>query len=177
MVRRSSRIFRSGASLLLGALLLVPMTQQKGCDKGAPAKSTAPPTGEFDAAAAERTVRRQVEDLRVALESKQVTGVMRTIDTAGISGYTAFEDQISSLLDSTTELGLFFRSANVQVKPAEGPDKPARAQAIVDAEMVYSLKAGPTQQKRKTGQLQMDLVQGEMGWRFVKIEPRSFFTP
>ncbi len=179
MKRTRTRLARGGASLLLGALLLVPTTQQKGCDKGSagskPASAT--PAGEWDAAAAERTVRRQVEDLRLAFESKQTSGVMRAVDPNGLSAYAGFEDQISNLMDSTSELRLFFRSANVQVHAAAGKDKPATAQALVDAEMVYSLKSAPTQQKRKTGQLQMDLAQGDAGWRFVKIEPRSFFTP
>jgi hypothetical protein len=152
--------------------------QQKGCDqKSAAGKPAAQPAGEWDAAAAERTVRRQVEDLRLAFESKQTSGVMRAVDPNGLSAYAGFEDQITSLMDSTSELRLFFRAANVQVRGPAGPDKPATAQALVDAEMVYSLKAAPAQQKRKTGQLQMDLVQGDAGWRFVKIEPRSFFMP
>ncbi|MBI1750949.1 MAG: hypothetical protein HY234_04515 [Acidobacteria bacterium] len=177
MSSRPAGFFRSGTSLLLGALLLVPTMQQKGCDKGATGKPSATPAGEFDASAAERTVRRQVEDLRLAFESKQTRGVMRAVDPTGLSAYAGFEDQISNLMDSTSELRLFFRAANVQVRAAQGPDKPAMAQAFVDAEMVYALKSSPTQQKRKTGQLQLELVQGEMGWRFVKIEPRSFFTP
>ena len=179
MSRRHSLISRSSTSLFLGLLLLLPATQQKGCDKTG--KGTTQPTpaatSESDPRVAERTVRSQIENLRLAFESKMARGVMREIDPAGLSAYGAFEDQISNLMDATTELRVFFRSANVQVRRAEGPDKPARAQAVVDAEMVYSLKANPTQQKRKTGQLQMDLVMGELGWRFVKIEPRSFFTP
>lgn len=177
MFSRHARISPPGASLLLGALLLMPMMQQKGCDQKGAATPGATPTGEFDATAAERAVRRQVEDLRLALESKQTSGVMRAVDPNGLSAYAGFEDQITNLMDSTSELRVFFRSANVQVRAPAGPDKPAMAQALVDAEMVYSLKSAPTQQKRKTGQLQMDLTQGEAGWRFVKIEPRSFFTP
>ena len=177
MFFRHSRVFPSGASLFLGALLLMPTMQQKGCDQKSAAKPSATPAGEFDAAAAERAVRRQVEDLRQAFESKQTTGVMRAVDPNGLSAYAGFEDQVTNLMDSTSELRIFFRSANVQVHAPAGPDKPATAQASVDAEMVYSLKSAPTQQKRKTGQLQMDLAQGDAGWRFVKIEPRSFFTP
>ncbi len=179
MIPINARIFPSATSLLLGALLLAPTMQQKGCDKGATTAKppSATPAGEFDAAAAERAVRRQVEDLRSAFESKQTSGVMRAVDPNGLSAYSGFEDQISNLMDSTSELRLFFRSANVQVRAPAGAGKPATAQAMVDAEMVYSLKASPTQQKRKTGQLQMDLVQSDAGWRFVKIEPRSFLTP
>jgi hypothetical protein len=101
---------------------------------------------------------------------------MRAVDPTGLRVYPAFEGQISSRMDSTSELRLFFRSANVQVHAGSGADKPATAQALVDAEMVYALKTSPTQQKHKTGQLQMDLVQSDAGWRFVKIEPHSFFT-
>ena len=176
MKPRLSRTFPGAASLLMGALLLFPTMQQKGCDQNAP-KPPATPAGEFDSATAERDVRRQVDDLRLAFESKQTRGVMRAVDPTGLSAYPAFEDQISNLLDSTSELRLFFRSANVQVRAGSGADKPATAQALVDAEMVYALKTSPTQQKRKTGQLQMDLVQSDVGWRFIKIEPRSFFTP
>jgi hypothetical protein len=177
MTRPQSRFSRSGASLLLGALLLAPAMQQKGCDQKGAATPSATPAGEFNSAAAERDVRRQIEDLRVAFESKQTRGVMRAIDPTGISAYSSFEDQISSLMDSTSELRLSFRSANLQVRAGSGTDKPATAQAAVDAEMVYSLKSSPAQQKRKTGKLQMDLVLGEAGWRFTKLEPRSFFTP
>lgn len=175
MTRSPSHIFRSGASLLLGALLLVPTLQQKGCDQNAP-KAPPTPAGEFDAAKAERDVRRQVEDLRLAFESKQTTGVMRALDPTGLSAYSAFEDQVTNLVNSTTELRMFFRSASVQVHAATA-GKPAMAQAMVDAEMVYSLKASPTQQKRKSDRLQMDFELGESGWRFTKLEPRSFFTP
>ncbi len=176
MIPRRIGMLPSATSLLLGALLFMPAIQQKGCDQSAP-KTPATPAGEFDSAAAERDVRRQVEDLRLAFESKQTRGVMRAVDPTGLSAYSAFEDQITNLMDATSELRLFFRLANVQVRPPAGPDKPATAQALVDAEMVYALKASPTQQKRKTGQLQMDLEQGEVGWRIVKLEPRSFFTP
>jgi len=175
MTRSPSPIIRGGASLLLGALLLVPTLQQKGCDQNAP-KAPPTPAGEFDASKAERDVRRQVEDLRLAFESKQTNGVMRALDPTSLSAYSAFEDQITNLMDSTSELRLFFRSANVQVRAATA-GKPAMAQAMVDAEMVYSLKSSPTQQKRKTDRLQMDLVLSESGWRFTKLEPRSFFTP
>ena len=177
MIRPQSRYSRSGASLLLGALLLLPAMQQKGCDQKGAAAPSATPAGEFDSAAAERDVRRQIEDLRQAFESKQTRGVMRAIDPTGLSAYSSFEDQISNLMDSTTELRLFFRSANLQVHAGSGVNKPPMAQVVVDAELVYSLKSSPSQQKRKTGQLQMDLVQSDAGWRFSKIEPRSFFTP
>jgi hypothetical protein len=177
MIRGRARVFPSATSLLLGALLLAPTMQQKGCDQKSAATPGATPAAEFDASAAEREVRRQVEDLRLAFESKQTRGVMRAVDPTGLSAYPAFEDQITNLMDSTSELRVFFRSANVQVRPGSGTNKPAMAQALVDAEMVYALKASPTQQRRKTGQLQMDLVLGEAGWRFVKIEPRSFFAP
>ena len=177
MIPRRTGILPSATSLLLGALLLAPTMQQKGCDQKGAAPPSATPAGEFNAAAAERDVRRQVDDLRLAFESKQTRGVMRAVDPTGLSAYSAFEDQITNLMDATSELRLFFRSANVQVRAGSGADKPAAAQALVDAEMLYAMKASPTQQKRKTGQLQMDLVQSEAGWRFVKIEPRSFFTP
>lgn len=177
MKPRHSRTFPAATSLLLGALLLAPAMQQKGCDQKGATKPPATPAGEFDAAAAERDVRRQVDDLRLAFESKQSRGVMRAVDPTGLSAYPAFEDQITNLMDSTSELRLFFRSANVQVRAGSGADKSATAQALVDAEMVYALKTSPTEQKRKTGQLQMDLTQSDAGWRFVKIEPRSFFTP
>ena len=178
MMRRHIRIFPPAASLLLGALLLTPAMPQKGCHQyKEAAKPSATPAGEFDAVAAEREVRRQVDGLRLAFESKQTRGVMRAVDPTGLSAYAGFEDQITDLMDSTAELRLFFRSANVQVRPGDGVNKPAMAQALVDAEMVYALKTSPTQQKRKSGQLQMDLAHGAAGWRFVKIEPRSFFTP
>jgi len=181
MFRKAFRFFRPGASLLLSAVLIVPAVQQKGCDKGAAGKAGTPSapaaTGEFDSAAEERAVRKQVEELRVAFESKQVSGVMRAIVPTELSAYASFEDQVSDLMQATAELRLNFRSANIQLHRAEGPDKLARAQVVVDAEMVYSLKANRTQEKRRTGQLQMDLIQGELGWRFAKIEPRSFFTP
>jgi hypothetical protein len=171
--------FRWSSSLLLCAVLLISAAQQKGCQQGA-GPSSAGTTGrstEFDATAAEREVRRKLEDFRVALESKQSRGVMREVDPTGLDAYAAFEDQITALMDATSELRIFFRPATVQVRPPEAPDKPARAQTQVDAEMVYALKSTPTQQKRKAGQLMLDFVQGDVGWRITKIEPRSFFTP
>jgi hypothetical protein len=166
------------ASVLLSAVLMLSAIQQKGCEKRdvQGGQATAGGTAETTPAAAEREVRAQMEQLRVAFESKQLNAVMRAIDPVGLDAYAGFEDQISTLLEATAELRLFFRPASVQVRPATA-NQPARAQALVDAEMVYSLKSNPSQQKRKTGQLQMDFVQGELGWRIVRIEPRSFFTP
>jgi hypothetical protein len=170
---------RWGCSLVLGAVLLLPATQQKSCNQsGGPAGSGASGRStEFDSSAAERDVRRKLEDFRLALESKQSRGVMREIDPTGLDAYATFEDQITTLMDTTSELRVFFRPATLQIRPPDAPDKPARAQAQVDAEMVYALKSAPTQQKRKAGQLMLDFVQGDVGWRIVRIEPRSFFAP
>lgn len=167
-------------SLLLSFLLISFATQQKGCDKSGGATSQPAATaasGETDPAALDRLVRQRVEDLRVSFESRMVRGVMREIDPVDFNAYTGFEDQMSALFDATAELRLFFRPASVQTKAAEGMNKPARAIVNVDAEMAYALKSNPTNQLRKRASLQMELVKSEAGWRFVRIEPRSFFTP
>lgn len=172
------------SSLVVSFVLLGALFQQKSCDKqpatsgtaGSGSGSSAPRAGETDTNAAEREIRRKIDDLRNALESKMARSVIREMDPVETSNYAGFEEQIQALMDSTSELRLFLRPAGIQVKPAEA-GRPARAQAQVDAEMRYALKSNPSQQKEKRQQLLMDFVQGELGWRIAKIEPRSFFTP
>jgi hypothetical protein len=168
-------------SLLLSAALALTVIQQKGCEKkpsaGGGTGSAAPSAAsETDASAAERDVRRKIEELRGALESRMARSVMREIDPTELSAYAGFEDQVTALMDSTSDLRVFFRPGNVQVRPGSGTT-PARAQAQVDAEMRYTLKSAPGQEKQKRQQLLMDFVKSESGWRIAKIEPRSFFTP
>jgi len=163
------------ATAFFSIALLLPLLQQKGCEPKS--QQPAPGTAEFDPVTAERDVRRQIENLRVTLESKQARSVMREIDTSGMEGALSFEDQLTRFFEATTELRLHFRTANVQVRPAEGTRSPARAIAQVDAEMIYALKAAPTQSQRKAGQLTLELVLTTQGWRYVRIDPASFFAP
>jgi hypothetical protein len=172
--------------LLLCALLLLQSSQQKGCSKGGAssqgsasggAAAGAAPGGEFDAAAEERRVRAEIDQLRLALESKMPRSVTSMFNSSATDAFPGLEDLMQNLAASASELRVFFRPANVQVRPAEGSGRPMRAQAQVDAEMVYTLKSAPGQEKRKTGQLLLDLEKNERGWQFVRIEPRSFFVP
>jgi hypothetical protein len=159
--------------------LLIP-AQQKGCSQGGSSSGSGQTTAtgsEFDATAAEREVRRKLDDFRAALESKQARSALREIDPTGLDAYAGFEDQLTSLMDATSELRIFFRPSTVQARPGTSTDPAPRAQAQVDAEMVYTLKSAPTQEKRKSSRLQFDFSKGDAGWRITKIEPRSFFTP
>ncbi len=183
-------MIRAAGSLFLSLLLMTLALQQKSCDKkpatagggstgSAPSASvgTASVSGaDIDVNAAEREIRRKIEDLRGAFESKMARSVTREMDPNETSAYAGFEEQIQSLMDNTTDLQLFLRPANIQVRPAE-QGRPPRAQAQVDAEMRYSLKSSSAQQKQKRQQLLMDFVKSPQGWRIARIEPRSFFTP
>ena len=163
------------ATAFFSIAILLPLLQQKGCEP----KPAQPASGaaEIDPVAAERDVRRQIENLRSTLESKQARSVMREIETSAMEGALAFEDQLTRFYEATTEVRLHFRTANVQVRAADGVRSPARAIAQVDAEMVYALKSAPTQSQRKAGQLTFELVYATQGWRFVRIDPASFFAP
>ena len=161
------------ASVVLGVLLLLPLAQQKGCEQK---KGGAGGGSEYNPVLAEREAQREIEGLRVALESKQVGSVMRHLDPTGLDAYAAFEDQVTQLLTSTSELRLFFRVSNIQMSPRDR--KPILAQAQVDAEMVYFMKNAPKQEVRRRERLQLDLAyDSQTGWRFVRISPRTFFTP
>ena len=166
------------ATAFLSIALFLPLIQQKACEpKGPQGGAGAPGSSEMDPVAAERAVRQELEKFRVAVESKMARSVMREIDPTRLNAAPAFEDQLTQFFAATSELRLFFRAANVQVRAAEGAGKPASAVAQVDAQMSYSLKSNPAQTLQKSAQLTFELIFTDRGWLYARIEPAGFFAP
>ncbi|MFQ5724136.1 MAG: hypothetical protein ACE5G6_06550 [Terriglobia bacterium] len=84
--------------------------------------------------------------------------------------YPRFEEGVTDFLRSVSEMRVFTREVNVQV---EG----ARAEMIVEAEMVYAPRQDPDQTVRRRQRITIDFQRTSEGWLIVEINPRSFFLP
>lgn len=162
--------------VLVVALLFLGAFEEKGCkQKEGPASRSGGPEGVPSELASQREVERTIESLRLALEGHSLRSFMEGIDPVMFDDYAGFEERLERLLQETSELRVLFRVANVQVRPAV-KDQPARAQAQVDAEMVFTPKDKPQASQRKSASLTMSFEYGAKGWRLTRLQPRDFFS-
>lgn len=159
--------------VLITLFLFLGAFQEKGCKQ----KETKPAGGEGvpTELAGQREIERVIESLRTALEGHSLRSFMDRLDPVMFDDYAGFEERTDRLLRETTELRVNFRVANVQVRPA-AKEQPARAQAQVDAEMIFSTKAKPGESVRRHAQLTMSFEYSAQGWRLTRLQPKDFFS-
>ena len=159
--------------ILVTLLLFLGASQEKGCKQQ---QAASPGAEEIPTAlASQREVERTIESLRVALEGHSLRSFMEGVDPVMFDDYAGFEERLERLLRERGELRVFFRTANVQVRPAV-KNQPARAQAQIDAEMVFAPKDKPDQSQRRHAQLLMNFEYSAKGWRLTRLQPRDFFS-
>ena len=146
--------------------------QQKAKTKKKPKKEEpVPGPGESpDAAVGERrAITRVLRAFADGFEGKLPRRVSENLHE-NFDDFPRFEDQVTKFLNQSGEMRLFLREATAEVKGDH-------ATLIVDAEMTYSSKADPGQEKRRKERIQFDFVRTGKGWKIYEISPRHFFTP
>lgn len=135
-------------------------------------KKDQPPADESpdNAAGARRALTRATHDLQDGFEGHSPRRVTELLDEK-FEDLPRFEDAITQFLESTSEMRINFRESTNEVKGDH-------ATVIVDAEMIFTSKAKPTQDQKRQQRIQFDFVYNpKKGWRIFEITPRDFFEP
>lgn len=167
----------AGASALpVSAAIWAPQDQQpnqpKDKKKDKKKKQDEPPPDESpdNAAGARRAVSRAVRDLQDGFEGHSPRRVTEMLDER-FEDLPRFEDAITQFLENTSEMRINFRESTNEVKADH-------ATVIVDAEMIFTSKAKPTQDQHRRQRIQFDFVYNpKKGWKIFEITPRDFFEP
>ena len=169
---------RCSAAALEGAFSYARQEQQppdqqkeKKKDKKKKGEPEPGPSDSADAAAAaRRVISRNLRDFADGFEGHSPRRVMDFLDEK-FEDLPRFEDAVTQFLEQTSEMRLNFRESTNEVKGDH-------ATVIVDAEMIYTDKAKPTQDQRRQQRIQFDLVYNQKkGWKIFEITPRDFFEP
>ena len=121
-------------------------------------------------AGAKRAIKRALNDFQDGFEGKSPRRVTDMLDER-FDDFPRFEDAITQFLERTSEMRINFRESTTEIKENH-------ATVIVDAEMIYTDKAKPTQDQRRKQRVQFDFVYNpKKGWKIFEITPRDFFEP
>lgn len=144
--------------------------KDKKKDKKKQQKEPPPDESPDTAAGARRAVSRVLGDLQDGFEGHSPRRVTEMLDER-FEDLPRFEDAITQFLEGTSEMRINFRESTNEVKGNH-------ATVIVDAEMVFTDKARPTQDQRRRQRIQFDFVYTpKKGWKIFEITPRDFFEP
>jgi len=148
--------------------------QPKDKKKDKKKKQDEPSPGSEDspdnAAGARRAVKRVLSDLQDGFEGHSPRRVTDSLDEH-FDDLPRFEDAVTQFLERTSEMRINLRESTTEVKGDH-------ATVIVDAEMIYTDKARPTQDQRRRQRIQFDFVYNpKKGWKIFEITPRQFFEP
>ena len=115
-----------------------------------------------NAAGARRAIKRVLSDFQDGFEGHSPRRVTDSLDER-------FEDAVTQFLERTSEMRMNLRESTTEVKGDH-------ATVIVDAEMIFTDKAKPTQDQRRRERIQFDFVYNpKKGWKIFEITPRQFF--
>jgi hypothetical protein len=121
-------------------------------------------------AGAKRAIKRALGDFQDGFEGKSPRRVTDMLDER-FDDLPRFEDAVTQFLERTSEMRINFRESTTEIKENH-------ATVIVDAEMIYTDKAKPTQDQRRKQRIQFDFVYNpKKGWKIFEITPRDFFEP
>jgi hypothetical protein len=121
-------------------------------------------------AGARRTIKRVLSDVQDGFEGHSPRRVTDALDER-FEDLPRFEDAVTQFLEHSSEMRINFRESTTEVKGDH-------ATVIVDAEMIYTDKARPTQDQRRKQRIQFDFVYNpKKGWKIFEITPRQFFEP
>jgi hypothetical protein len=123
-----------------------------------------------NAAGARRAVKRVLSDLQDGFEGHSPRRVTDSLDER-FEDLPRFEDAVTQFLERTSEMRINLRESTSEVKGDH-------ATVIVDAEMIFTDKAKPTQDQHRRQRIQFDFVYNpKKGWKIFEITPRQFFEP
>jgi hypothetical protein len=121
-------------------------------------------------AGAKRAIKRSLGDFQDGFEGKSPRRVTDMLDDR-FEDLPRFEDAVTQFLERTSEMRMNLRESTTEIKADH-------ATVIVDAEMIFTDKAKPTQDQRRRERVQFDFVYNpKKGWKIFEITPRQFFEP
>ena len=146
--------------------------QTKDKKKDKKKKQDEPSPGSEDSpdnvAGARRAIKRVLSDLQDGFEGHSPRRVTGSLDER-FEDLPRFEDAVTQFLERTSEMRINLRESTTEVKGDH-------ATVIVDAEMIFTDKAKPTQDQRRRQRIQFDFVYSpKKGWKIFEITPRQFF--
>ena len=149
-----------------------PPDQTKDKKKDKKKKQDEPSPGSEDSpdnvAGARRAIKRVLSDLQDGFEGHSPRRVTGSLDER-FEDLPRFEDAVTQFLERTSEMRINLRESTTELKGDH-------ATVIVDAEMIFTDKAKPTQDQRRRQRIQFDFVYSpKKGWKIFEITPRQFF--
>lgn len=117
-----------------------------------------------------KVLSRVLRSFKDGFEGLSPSSLRDWIDRDKFYDYPRFEEGVTVLLSSVSEMRVFTREVNVQV---EG----SRAVMIVDAEMELASRQNPSRTEKRRQQITFDFQRTSEGWLITEINPRSFFLP
>jgi len=121
-------------------------------------------------AGAKRAVKRVLSDFQDGFEGHSPRRVTDSLDER-FDDFPRFEDAVTQFLERSSEMRINFRESTTELKADH-------AVVIVDADMIYTDKAKPTQDQHRRQRIQFDFVYNpKKGWKIFEITPRQFFEP
>lgn len=140
--------------------------KKKKKDDSAPGSEDSPDS----AAGARRALKRALSDLQDGFEGHSSRRVTDSLDEH-FDDLPRFEDAVTQFLERSSEMRINMRESTTELKGDH-------ATVIVDAEMIFTDKARPTQDQRRRQRIQFDFVYSpKKGWKIYEITPRQFFEP
>lgn len=123
-----------------------------------------------NAAGSRRAIKRVLGDLQDGFEGHSPRRVTDSLDER-FEDLPRFEDLVTQFLERTSEMRINLRESTTEVKGDH-------ATVIVDADMIYTDKAKPSQDQHRRQRIQFDFVfNPKKGWKIFDITPRQFFEP
>lgn len=119
---------------------------------------------------ARRAVKRALSDFQDGFEGHSPRRVTDSLDER-FEDFPRFEDAVTQFLERTSEMRINLRESTTELKGDH-------ATVIVDADMIFTDKARPTQDQHRRQRIQFDFVYNpKKGWKIFEITPRQFFEP
>ena len=121
-------------------------------------------------AGAKRAIKRVLGDFQDGFEGHSPRRVTDALDER-FDDFPRFEDAVTQFLERSSEMRMNFRESTTEIKADH-------ATVIVDADMIFTDKAKPTQDQHRRQRIQFDFVYNpKKGWKIFEITPRQFFEP
>ena len=128
------------------------------------------PQGKDDPSAfTDRVAAQLLDQVREGLQSRISKKTLGAFDLSRMSGGPAFKNQITALLNQYESVRIHFNLIETSTTGAE-------ATALVDVEMEGNLPGDVSAPIHKHAQLRFVAQSGAKGWKFIDVQPRSFFS-
>ncbi len=110
-----------------------------------------------------------LNQVRDGLEAHSQTLMLAAFDREKMQGYRAFEDQITAYFERYEGFRVRYRILQTMLEGARGI-------ALVEFEVEQTPRGDNSPPQRRSAQLRFELERAGKSWKFVEVQPRSFFS-